>query len=385
LTQTEQRQSNDRVGLGGHLQVHQRFSINAEVSDGELGSGALVGGEYQYSDRGSLYLAHSLQAENPDAINTGRLGRSTLGVRNRFSDRVSVFAETRLETSNESQGTTQYLGVDITPWDNWLYAFTYETGTLTDALTGDTQRNAGSATIAFSDTNVRLSTTLELRQDDNPTTGKLDIYALRALASWQVTPGWRLYSKANVADTQSDVDPTFDAQFAEYVVASAYRPVAHNRFNFLFKYTYLEDLPSPAQVSGLSSPVEFAQRSQVFAIDGSWQLATGMSLGAKYAYRLGELRLSRDTQSPWFDSKSNFVAARVDLTLWGSWELLLEGRHLRVVEADDARSGWLTVLSRRLGQHLKVGLGYNFTDFSDDLTDLSFDSRGAFINMTGVF
>ena len=37
-----------------------------------------------------------------------------------------------------------------------------------------------------------------------------------------------------------------------------------------------------------------------------------------------------------------------------------------------------------LNQHFKVGVGYNFTDFSDDLTDLSFDHRGVFLNMTGA-
>jgi hypothetical protein len=29
---------------------------------------------------------------------------------------------------------------------------------------------------------------------------------------------------------------------------------------------------------------------------------------------------------------------------------------------------------------VKVGAGYNFTDFSDDLTDLRYDHRGVFVN-----
>ena len=33
---------------------------------------------------------------------------------------------------------------------------------------------------------------------------------------------------------------------------------------------------------------------------------------------------------------------------------------------------------------VKAGAGYNFTDFSDDLTDLSYDHRGAFINLIGT-
>ena len=35
------------------------------------------------------------------------------------------------------------------------------------------------------------------------------------------------------------------------------------------------------------------------------------------------------------------------------------------------------------GDNLKIGLGYNFTDFSDDLTDLNYDHRGVFLNLTG--
>jgi hypothetical protein len=30
-----------------------------------------------------------------------------------------------------------------------------------------------------------------------------------------------------------------------------------------------------------------------------------------------------------------------------------------------------------------MGLGYNFTDFSDDLTQLNFTYQGMFLNLTG--
>ncbi len=52
-------------------------------------------------------------------------------------------------------------------------------------------------------------------------------------------------------------------------------------------------------------------------------------------------------------------------------------------DLDERRSGALATISRYLGDHLKIGLGYNFTDFSEDLTDLSFDHHGVFLNLTG--
>jgi hypothetical protein len=33
---------------------------------------------------------------------------------------------------------------------------------------------------------------------------------------------------------------------------------------------------------------------------------------------------------------------------------------------------------------VKVGAGYNFTDFSDDLTDLSYKHQGVFVNLIGT-
>ncbi len=54
-------------------------------------------------------------------------------------------------------------------------------------------------------------------------------------------------------------------------------------------------------------------------------------------------------------------------------------------EADDSRAGLLAAIYRHLNTHVKLGAGYNFTDFSDDLTDLSFRSRGPFVNIVSTF
>ena len=56
---------------------------------------------------------------------------------------------------------------------------------------------------------------------------------------------------------------------------------------------------------------------------------------------------------------------------------------LDLQDAGDRRGGFLTAVYRHIGNHMKAGVGYNFTDFSDDLTDLSYDSQGVFINVIG--
>jgi hypothetical protein len=61
------------------------------------------------------------------------------------------------------------------------------------------------------------------------------------------------------------------------------------------------------------------------------------------------------------------------------------GSLLEVPDAGDSRSGFLVAIYHHFNKHVKAGVGYNFTDFSDDLTDLDYDSHGLFINAVGKF
>jgi hypothetical protein len=67
------------------------------------------------------------------------------------------------------------------------------------------------------------------------------------------------------------------------------------------------------------------------------------------------------------------------------WDALIEERLLDLPDANDKRSGLLAAIYRQVGSNIKAGVGYNFTDFSDDLTDLSYKSQGVFINVVGEF
>jgi hypothetical protein len=63
---------------------------------------------------------------------------------------------------------------------------------------------------------------------------------------------------------------------------------------------------------------------------------------------------------------------------------MVEVRTLSLPDVSQRRRGALTTLYRYIGKNLKVGVGYNFTDFSDDLTDLGFNHKGVFLNLIGI-
>lgn len=64
---------------------------------------------------------------------------------------------------------------------------------------------------------------------------------------------------------------------------------------------------------------------------------------------------------------------------------MIEVRHLETVDAGQSDQGLLLGVYRHLSELAKIGAGYNFGRFSDDLTDLSLDDKGMFINIIGTF
>jgi len=91
------------------------------------------------------------------------------------------------------------------------------------------------------------------------------------------------------------------------------------------------------------------------------------------------------TDGEWFSSKADLIILRLDLRLVREWDALIEARRLKVYDADDERMGFLIGIYRHITDNFKIGAGYNFTDFSDNLTDLSYRSQGWFINAIASF
>jgi len=64
---------------------------------------------------------------------------------------------------------------------------------------------------------------------------------------------------------------------------------------------------------------------------------------------------------------------------------MVEARLLDLPDAHDQKSGLLAAIYRQMGAHIKAGVGYNFSDFSDDLTQLNYKHQGFFVNVIGEF
>ena len=64
---------------------------------------------------------------------------------------------------------------------------------------------------------------------------------------------------------------------------------------------------------------------------------------------------------------------------------MLEGSALTTPEIKTTDFGLLIAAYNHFGDNLKLGVGYNFGRFSDDLSDLVYDDGGVFLNFIGKY
>jgi len=415
VSRSGERTDNDRAGIGGSWRASDKLRLGAEVSGGDGGAGGRVSADYQVDERSTMYLAYTMETESADSNYAGRQATLTSGTHYRFTDQVGMFGETRWSEGAGPKSLTHAFGVDYAPNDRWTFGSKYETGTVSDPLSGDIKRDAVGLSAAFKREGLKYASAIEYRMDRGTTLGVVNGSCLtndaagdcggtavnnnrrtwlwKNQAQYQWTPAWRLLGKFNLSRSSNTQGAFYDGDYTETVVGAAYRPIDNDRWNTLFKYTYFYNVPSAGQVDGgaygtsaysIGGALDYAQKSHVFNIDTTYDLLPWLSVGVKYGMRLGQLRMSK-TEGDWFSSRADLWVLRADLHLVKEWDVLVEARRLHAQEADDARSGFLVGVYRHVAEHVKMGVGYNFTDFSDNLTDMSYRSRGWFLNALASF
>ncbi|MEZ4334496.1 MAG: OmpA family protein [Myxococcota bacterium] len=385
---TEDRKENHRGGIGGAVRVSDRISLSGEASHGTLGPAAQIGTSWQRSEQSKLYMNYALDSERGYDGLAARRGGLTIGARSRITDHASVFAETQYQHVTV-QGLTRSMGVDYAPSERWTIGTNWEDGLLTDRRTGaETERRGAGLRVGYRHEGLSLSSGVEYVFNDieaaDGTKSERSTWLFRNNAQWQMNDDGRLLAKLNKAISNSSQGDFFDGGFTEAVLGYAYRPVLHDRFNALVKYTYFYNVPTTDQVGQNGSSAQYIQKSHIASVDLTYDVTRDFTLGAKYAYRLSQVSLDRDDPH-FFDNDAHLAILRADYRFVKNWETSIEGRLLELPDLNERRAGALATLYRYFGDHLKAGIGYNFTDFSEDLTDLSYDNQGIFFNVIGTF
>ncbi len=377
--------------MGGSYRLTKRFKIDGEASDGDLGPGGKIGTSFLYSERTSLYLNYSLENErtdNDELVHSGSWGNLVSGVKTRLSDSSSIYAEERYQTGASQSGLTHAAGINLVTKERWNFGGSGEFGNLFDAETGaEIKRKAAGIHVGYGLTKTQFSSAVEFRRDDveQPDLSHTiqTVVLLRNNFKYQISPSWRMLGKLDYSISNSTLGDFFAGGYTQGVVGYAYRPVSNDRLNALVKYTYFYNVPTTDQLGLQQTATEFLQKSHIAALDVTYDLTPNWSVGGKYAYRLGEASLDR-AQPDFFSDTAQLSVLRLDWRFLKQWDTLAEVRQLDLPDINQRSRGVLTAIYHHITKNLKAGVGYNFTDFSDELTDLKYNHRGIFVNLIGT-
>ncbi|MBP1849235.1 TonB-dependent receptor [Rhizobium halophytocola] len=393
---------NDRGGVGTKVQLTEKVSANGELSEGTSGIGVQAGLDYQPTADDTYSVGYRLDPDRADSLTTENelsgsdKGTIVFGARKKMTETASTYSESNLDLYGLRQSLAQTYGVVYTPDANWTVDSSIQTGSIRDTTidpdTGkersDFERQAAAVSLGYSDDDLGLKGHLrgefrhENSQDD---TRDLNSYLLAYAASIKLNDNWRALSDLDVVLSQSASSVYNEGDYIKTNFAYAYRPFDNDRFNALFRYTYLYDVPGGDQVtSSTESGEPLQQRSHILSADLSYDLYPWLTVGTKQGLRIGEVR-GGDFSSDWQRSTAYLGTLRTDFHVVKNWDALLETRVLYMPQAETADFGALAAVYRHVGEHMKIGAGYNFGRFSDDLTDLTLDDQGLFLNVVGKY
>jgi len=389
---TGTREDNDRIGVGFEAALTDKITASAEASYGTLGIGGLAALNYAPNVTDKYYVGYRLDPDTTAGDLNGYdpfgrdFGSIVYGANRAVNEQVDVYFEENYDFTGTQRSLTHSYGVNYTPQEALSLSAGFEAGEVFDEINGDFDRVAVSATATLREEVRTASLRFEARFEDgvNDPTRDRTTYLASGQYGYNHNDDWRFLANFDAVLSESDQSILLDGDYIEGSIGWAYRPKDDDRLNALFRYTYLEDLPGPQQVNSLNETLGPRQRSHVLEADFIYDLNEKLSVGGKYGFRIGETSLNRASDT-FVNSSAHLAVARADLHIVHKWDLLAEARILWLPELDQTNVGYLAGIYRHLGENIKLGVGYNFGQFSDDVTDLTLDDEGVFVNLIGKF
>lgn len=373
IAQEGNYQSNDLLTLGTKAKLTHRIDLAAELSSGDRGESATLGIDYKHSDDYKFYTNYTLSKESS---NTQR-NLFTVGQRKSVTDRLSVFSEHQFTRETLQYGLGHNFGLDYDITKHLVFNASIQTANLEQNDGGITDRNAFSVGFNYNKNKTKASSRLEYRLDKGDakdteqwvTTNRFD---------YRVNPSLRMQGKLNASVTTDRLDDTLDAQFIESGVGFALRPSHNDRFNVLGRLTYLYDLPPTSQSNDVDEKSLIGSLEALYQVNQRWQV------GGKLAHKQGEIRSDRAAGS-WDKNDASLAATRLRYHLSHNWDATGQYHWLKSDASQDMQHGAMVSVERHLGKNLKIGIGYNFTEFDDDLSNTEGTEEGLFVNLVGKF
>jgi len=366
------------INLGGNTRIFKNFVVKGEYSIGQDEEGALLGLDYLISDNYETYL--NLKRETDDDTDDNDI---TFGQKVLLGEKYEIYQENQFKTGKDFQkDISQIYGLNINMTKNIKYGIGYEQGDLKEE-DDNKKRKAISLSLAYNNhNNFKYNNRLELIKDKSEKTDTEEWLTVNDI-KYKLNEEWTAIGKLDFSITENNKTGDYDKKFMELGIGGAYRPIYNDRLNILWKYSYVYDL------NGFDNNEDYSfgdldERSNIYSIDAVYSFTKKLDIGMKFAYKHSQMKAAND-EDKWYDAETSLYAINISYKFYKDYIISGEYHRLFSDEGSEVKDGFIIGIDYDIQENLRVGVGYNFTDFRDDLRYDDYRAGGIFVNIVGKF
>ena len=377
--------ANSQTTLGTSFGYSENTAVSLQGTNGTNGQAFLIGINNKVSDKTETFSNVSISDDGAsDTLQTSNGASHQLTPATRINAQQDYATKDTQATNSTQRATSASLGQETKLSDKWQFWASAQQGTINDyngTTNIETIRETGSLRLRYADRDkTALDTKLEARFDE----GDVDKhqYLTANTIRHKITEDITVSLRENYSRTENRTTARTEALFNETGLGIALRPVKWDKWHLLAKYTYLKDIYPVAQAD-VADIAPTKTRSDIYALETAYDLSKYIQLVEKYA-----LKDMKETVAG-YDETDNRVALwinRINYNVFKQWYAGVEYRTLSQTLGQDKKSGFIAEVMHKANQNIQLGVGYNFTDFSDDLRrNNDYSSNGFFIRINTVF
>lgn len=365
-------EANDQTHVGAQIQISKHIALEGKVGAGDRGEAAQVGVNYDDGQRRVYLTERATQDSN------NRQAQSTIVGSESKLGSGKVYTEHQWEqTKNADSRTNRTLSVvgSQQSWDvhkGLNFTVLGEIGDI-QAQSGNSKRYVAGSGLSYQQAQSwKVSTYLEWRLERGSIARSQ--WLSKNAIEIKLDPDYTLLGKFNMSLTTDDKQQKIEAAFEERSIGLAYRPTTFDAFNALGRYSYIKD----QRPFGLN-PGEDRTQMNVVSLDFRFDITQKLTWTEKLS---GRIKNKTIANLPTVTTRTTLMIHRLDYKLPKALGIGSEYRILANDLMQDQRSGWLSELTWQANKQARLGLGYNFTDFSDNLISLnSYSEEGWFLRI----
>ena len=310
-------------------------------------------------------------------VGTGNTNKVVFGNRYQYNSRIGIYTENQILREKDEKSNLQAYGMDYDWKEKHRLGISYQEGQVKTAYE-EYNRRAISISSNYNSSEIRVANKLEYRKDSKSSDNAEQFVSTNSM-SYKLNDSLRAVGSFDYLISKDRVTGQTIQKDVELEIGFAYRPVKHNRLNWLGKYIYIENTDRTGRsIDRTYEKKHILMTEAAYKIDNKW------TVGSKLGYRKNSYQYQTKTNS-YVDVQDEvlFFGIRAEYQIVKEWDLLLEYRGLEDLSSSDSKQGVVVGIYRSFGNHFKVGVGYNFSQIDDDLRNDKLVTKGWYLNFTG--